>query len=167
MSGRHFESTPRQVQSTPGQRGLMTHTFFCVFRVGHRPAPVRVSRLVDSFQSHLKSAPNDQGEGRQTARYPQPRPQRNPLAPLFFSASFFVVALKEEVSSCTACLNNNRQQEQRSASQQNAPIIRDLCARVSRRRSDNKELNSGSGVDRALLKALIGSSSHASSPESK
>ena len=54
MSGRHFESTPGQVQSTPGQRGLMTHTFFCVFWVGHRPAPVWVSRLADSIQSHLK-----------------------------------------------------------------------------------------------------------------
>ncbi|KNZ53370.1 hypothetical protein VP01_3261g2, partial [Puccinia sorghi] len=30
MSGRHFESTPGQVKSTPGQQGLMTQTSFCL-----------------------------------------------------------------------------------------------------------------------------------------
>ncbi|KNZ60136.1 hypothetical protein VP01_1606g7 [Puccinia sorghi] len=32
----------------------MTHTFFCVLWVGHRPVPIRASHLADSLESHLK-----------------------------------------------------------------------------------------------------------------
>ena len=50
MSGCHFKSIPGHVQSTPGQRGLMTQSFFCVSLVSCRPESVRKSRSEDSFR---------------------------------------------------------------------------------------------------------------------
>ena len=50
MSGRHFESTPGQMRSTPGQRGLMTQSFFCVSLVSCRPESVRKYCSEDSFR---------------------------------------------------------------------------------------------------------------------
>ncbi|KNZ49799.1 hypothetical protein VP01_4775g1 [Puccinia sorghi] len=59
MSRRHFESIPGQVQSIPGQQGLMMHSFFCVFWVCYRPAPEtgwhdeKAKNLPEKLETHV------------------------------------------------------------------------------------------------------------------
>ncbi|KNZ60502.1 hypothetical protein VP01_1544g2 [Puccinia sorghi] len=48
------------MRSTPGQRGLMTQSFFCVFGVSPRPAPVHTYCLEDSIHHHLISLASTQ-----------------------------------------------------------------------------------------------------------